>query len=1019
MCALALLEPACTPPPGGSGRSASEPVLRGELRPGGADWGSLTPAAVDRYEVDLAAGDSLLVEVTQDEVDLVVRIGEPDGGVELLVDSPTGTMAPERICVVAAVGGRHAVDVAPYSGAGGYAIRTIHLRPATERDRRCAEAARAFAAAESAGSIGERAGLSEKAGRLWEAAGEPLLAAVAWRQAGWLWLDQGAAQRAVEHLERAVWRVREFGNLRLEVSILNRLGLAHRDAGDLDAAAEALDRALDLAREGGDSRGAAAALTNRGLLDEEMGEPHRAVDRYREALEMWRRENEPAEIAQALDNLASVLGVLDHHDEALDALDEALELVDGGADVGREANILISIGWIHYLRGQPAQGLAPLRRARDLRRASDDPKGEAGVLDRLGTVLLAAGEVRVAEEAYRASLSLSASMDLPGYRAATEANLGCLLAGTERTREAATVLAGALDYFAGSEDPKAWSQVEYCLARLARSEGRLDDAVDHIRLALGIVEGLREGARLAGHHYKPIWLWQDFAELEVALLLERYRSRGAVRDLADAFATADRMRARTLYELVVLTRGGAERAAGRVLEERAEVLRERLNRLAAERNARLAVTESRETDLDAEIRRTRLRLEDVRAEMRAAARKADQLGQPRSVTAAEAQELLDSRTVLLTYVLGTERSHLLALTRDRLEVFELPPRQVLEDHAEGLYYALKGSRRFGGQWLLASRALGRLLLPHGAILPEVDRLLVAPDGALHYVPFAVLASPRTVPAEGSADRLLVDDFEVVSVPSAGVLAALRARRRAREPASKTVAVFADPVFSADDPRLSGATVPAAAVAWEVTRAIASERLPDGPLPRVPATAVEAAAILARVPADRRLGLVGPDATKQAVFSSDLSSFRIVHFATHAWVDERFPELSGLVLSTVDQAGRPIDGALHLHEIDRLDLAADLTVLSGCQTALGRRVRGDGLLGLTQGFLHAGSSQVLVTLWSLDDTAAARLMDELYRRMVDGGETPAAALRRSQLWLRDQDGFQAPRYWAPFVLQGDG
>jgi hypothetical protein len=261
------------------------------------------------------------------------------------------------------------------------------------------------------------------------------------------------------------------------------------------------------------------------------------------------------------------------------------------------------------------------------------------------------------------------------------------------------------------------------------------------------------------------------------------------------------------------------------------------------------------------------------------------LGTPRPVTAAEARELLDAHTVLLTYVLGAEQSHLLALSRDRLEVFELAPRRVLEDHAEIFYNALRESREAEGQWLLASRALGRLLLPPEAIPAGVDRLLVAPEGVLFYVPFAALGSPRAGAGEATRGRLVLDDFEVVTVPSAAVLAALRERRRAREPAAKTVAVFADPVFSVDDLLARAAASPGAPAApgepaaasppatGRPSRAIVAERLPEGPLPRLPATAREAAAILARVPADLRLARLGPEATKQAVLGAEIGRGR--------------------------------------------------------------------------------------------------------------------------------------------------
>lgn len=1019
---LALFAAGCTAP---------VPVVRGDLEAGRTYYGALAGGAIDRYRVDLAADQALLVEVSQDEVDLVVLISEPGGRVLLRFDSPIGTTAPERVCLVGGIPGIYTVDVGPYAGAGAYTLHALHVRPATENDRRCAAAAAAFATAEGLDAGPERLEHLENAARLWEAAGEPLLAAMTWRQAGSQRLDEGASGQGISCFERALPLARQAGNAPLEVSILNRLGRAYRDAGELGRAAESFDEALVLARKIGDVRGTATTLTNRGVVDEWMGDPHRAVDRYREALELWRREDDPGEIAQALDNLGTVLGVLDHHDEALDVLAEALRLARRTGDVDREANIETGIGWIHYLRGEPWAGLAPLREAEALRRAGDDPRAEAGVLDRLGTVLHAAGQPQAAEETFRRSLAIAKSMDLPGYRAAIEANLGCLLAEIGRSTEAAGYLDRARDYFEGSQDPKSWSQTEYCLARLAREQGDRDAALDHVQRALAIVERLRERARAAGHHYQPIWLWQDYAELEVALLLDRYRSLGEPQDLAAAFAAADQMRARTLYELVVATRTGAERAAGRALEAHAERIQAQLSDLGARRTALLATvgSSSAPTELDAEIRRRRLALQNIHAEMREAARNAGRLGLPQSVSAAEAQRLLDTRTVLLTYVLGAERSHLLTLTRERVEVFELAPRKVLEDHAEGLYYALKGSRKADGQWLLAATALGRLLLPPEAVPPEADRLLIAADGILHYVPFAVLGSPRTASAAGSASRLVFDDFEVVTIPSAAVLAALRQRRLARQPAPKAVAVFADPVFSPADPRVSAAPHPAPAVrpgsagdrplSDPLERAISPDRLPEGPLPRLPATAIEATAILARIPASQSLARLGPEATKQAVLSADLGAYRILHFATHAWIDERFPELSGLVLSTVDRAGREIDGALYLHEIDRLDLAADLTVLSGCQTALGRRIRGDGLLGLTQGFFHAGSSQVLVSLWSLDDSGAARLMDEFYRRLLDEGETPAAALRQAQLWLREQHAFRAPRYWAPFVLQGDG
>jgi CHAT domain-containing protein len=285
------------------------------------------------------------------------------------------------------------------------------------------------------------------------------------------------------------------------------------------------------------------------------------------------------------------------------------------------------------------------------------------------------------------------------------------------------------------------------------------------------------------------------------------------------------------------------------------------------------------------------------------------------------------------------------------------------------------------------------------------------------VPFAVLPSPRK-PSRDGEERLLGDDFEILYLPSASILAALRHRDSARQPAPKSVAVYADAVFSPADPRVP-TKLPVASPSDGSFTPASPERLPEGPLPRLLFTREEASGILALVPEPDRLEATGFAASKQTVLEAPLHLYRIVHFATHAQIDESFPELSGLVLSRLDQEGRPIDGDLYLHEIYNLRLASDLVVLSGCQTALGQRVRGNGLVSMTRGFLYAGSSQVLVSLWSVDDAATAALMTELYRGLLLRGESPAAALRSAQRWMRQQERWSAPYFWGAFVLQGDG
>jgi CHAT domain-containing protein len=153
-------------------------------------------------------------------------------------------------------------------------------------------------------------------------------------------------------------------------------------------------------------------------------------------------------------------------------------------------------------------------------------------------------------------------------------------------------------------------------------------------------------------------------------------------------------------------------------------------------------------------------------------------------------------------------------------------------------------------------------------------------------------------------------------------------------------------------------------------------------------------------------------------SADLGRYRIVHLATHGVLNAEQPELSGLVLSLVDEQGRPQDGFLGLHEVYDLNLPAELVVLSACQTGLGKEIRGEGLVGLTRGFMYAGAERVLASLWNVNDSATARLMKLFYEGIFSKGLSPAAALRAAQLELSKRSQWRSPYYWAAFVLQGE-
>jgi CHAT domain-containing protein len=276
-------------------------------------------------------------------------------------------------------------------------------------------------------------------------------------------------------------------------------------------------------------------------------------------------------------------------------------------------------------------------------------------------------------------------------------------------------------------------------------------------------------------------------------------------------------------------------------------------------------------------------------------------------------------------------------------------------------------------------------------------------------------SPRYTP--------LIARHEVIVVPSASALAAIIRQKVLRKPAPRSVIVFADPVYSAADDRVSPAARRSSAPSQEgKIRRDETSPADAGALPnlsRLSATAWEAQKIRELAKDNDSKVLSNFEASREAAIDPMLSEYRFIHFATHAVINPENPDLSAIALSLVDERGQPLNGLLSTQDIHRLRLSAELVVLSACRTGLGKDAPGEGLLSLTRGFLSSGAARVIVTLWSIEDQASAEMMSRFYRRALGPQRmTPAAALRATQEEMWREGRWSAPYYWGGFVLQGN-
>lgn len=319
--------------------------------------------------------------------------------------------------------------------------------------------------------------------------------------------------------------------------------------------------------------------------------------------------------------------------------------------------------------------------------------------------------------------------------------------------------------------------------------------------------------------------------------------------------------------------------------------------------------------------------------------------------------------------------------------------------------------------------MSRILLGPAMSQLGAKRLVIVSQGALAYLPFAALPVPSA-----SGYQPLIAEHEIVNLPSVSVLSIIRRETAGRQKAAKSVAVLADPVFSKEDARVKasvaskqGAKDAASdkALASAMKRAVRSVMGDErAGLQRLLFSRDEAEAIASLAPAPFVLKALDFQASRVTALSDQLGQYRVIHLATHGLLDSAHPELSGLALSLVDESGREQNGYLRLNEIYNLKLNADLVVLSACRTGLGKEIRGEGLIGLTRGFMYAGAPRVVTSLWQVDDAATAELMKRFYRGMLKNGLRPAAALRSAQLEMMRRPAWRSPYFWGAFVIQGE-
>lgn len=1017
------------------------------------------------YKFTLTSNQYAHLVVEQKGIDVEVTLFGPDGQPVMKINGSSGMLESEPVHWIAEVAGSYRLEVR-HEGSGGiagqYQVELLELGAATDRSRVQLAAAKASAEGDRLFNEDTKASLEasiqkyEEALNMYRTLEDRNREATMLYNIGFIHRAMGDMKKALAYYTEAL-RLRQQGtNRAVEATTLHDIGSVYYSLGDIQTALEYYSKALPMRREVGDKNGEAITLNNIGLAYRNLGELQKAFEYYDEVLPLRRALGDKRGEAVTLHNIGAVYQNLGEWEMALERYNQSAKLMRPLRDKHGEATSLNSLGEVYRSLGDLLKARESYSKALLLRQEIGDKRGEAATLNNIGGVYRDLSEPQKAMQYYNQALPLRRATGDRRGEAITLNNIGDVYRDLGDLQKASEYYDQALRLSRETSDRGGEARTLRNITFVDLAQGRLEEARAGIERAIMLLEFIRAGAGGPENRYSFLATVYDYYEFYTHLLMRMHAADPKAGYDLTALKVSEQARARSLLELLAEAYAGIRQNVDAQLLVRERSLKDRLTAKLDQLTKLLSgkYTDSQKGAAESEINALTTEYRQVQIQIRERSPRFAALTEPQPIGVREIQQQLrDGDTILLEYALGDERSYLWAVTVDGVQSYQLPPKAEVEAQARRVYQLLTARQPAPGltdarqrareteadaQYEAQATILSNMLLKPVAAQLGTKRLLIVADGALQYLPFAVLPAPSTQGTETTPGlRPLILDHEIVNLPSASVLAVLRRELSNRKPAARVVAVLADPVFDTDDARVkqslalrknssakqnqgaanSGAS---SASSSKLARAFKSVRGEDERvnLRRLLFSRDEAEAILSVTPRESGLKALDFRANRKLATSDVLSQYRILHFSTHGLLDSRHPDLSGIVLSLVDENGQPQEGFLRLHEIYNLRLNADLVVLSACQTGLGKEVRGEGLIGLVRGFMYAGAPRVVASLWQVDDAATAELMKRFYRGVLQEKLPPAAALRAAQTEIMKKKHWQSPYYWGAFVLQGE-
>jgi CHAT domain-containing protein len=821
--------------------------------------------------------------------------------------------------------------------------------------------------------------------------------------------------KSIESFEKAIFLSRENESKEHEVKCLRQLSITYKASNNLKEFFYLNQAALKIAQNLNHEKEKGRCLINIGNFYMKVANYSEALDYYDQALNITRNLGNKEDESICLSNIGLIYQYLGDYDRALEYLKNALKIdrflkneISISMDLNNMGTIFRARGIIFRCQEDLYKSLFYFNKCLKFSMSSMPMKNRFGnfkkievqALNNIGTVLIDLENLNEAQKylllGYKKALEIR-EIEVIGM---SLVNLGIVYLHQGNIRESIKSFQNAVKLAKEIGNLQILWEAYFGLGQCYEKRIILDQSVKSYKNAIDVIDMIRSQILLDS--LKAGFTRDKFKVYEflINILFKLNAKNPSIETEKEIFHVTQKAKARAFLESLARSKVDMSKR----LRKKENEISERIS-LIKKQLSNSDLFEYQRKELSLKLQREEDKFMSLISQVNLEIPETSNIVSPCRVE--QIQQLLNINTALIEYFLGEDQTFMFLITKSEFCVFPLPPRDEIGNSIKAFLKMLSNPPKVEFDGILAAKRIyNELIFPaEKKIKNVISNLIIIPDGVLYYLPFETLVRSNNGNLE--EEVYLIKDYRISYAPSSSILFFL-SRIHHENSNPKGLLAFGNPFYSFNDPpKLKKQNINI-----KVSKEVYLNK--DFAFSSLPYSGREIKKISKYFPHEKRDIFINKNAKEEVIKEISLIDYRIIHFACHALLDEKFPFRSGLILSFDEDSKE--DGFLQVREIYSLKLNTDLVVLSACQTGKGKLEIGEGVLGFPRIFFYAGAKSVLFSLWRINDESTAIFMNYFYYYLSQENEK-AQALRLAKLKMIESK-FCHPFYWAAFVLNGD-